>query len=203
MKNKNHLCFDLDGVLIDSIDLMKYCWENTANRFNIANSFEEFSSLIGLPLTSITNYLNLSNSNEIIEHYKKLSYENLEKIKIHKDTISILNSLSKNYKLSIYTSKTQERVEKILDLFFKSVNFDLVLASDDVLHPKPKPDGLIKICVLVNSTLEETIYIGDTIYDFEASREAGVDFIYASWGYGKVENFKYKIVNLKELLKIV
>lgn len=203
MKNKNHLCFDLDGVLIDSIDLMKYCWENTANRFNITSSFEEFSSLIGLPLTSITNYLNLSNGDEIIEHYKKLSYENLEKIKIHKDTVSILNSLSKNYKLSIYTSKTQERVEKILDLLFKSVNFDSVLASDEVLHPKPNPDGLIKICELVNSTLEETIYIGDTTYDFEASREAEVDFVYASWGYGEVENFKYKIANLRELLRIV
>lgn len=203
MKNKNHLCFDLDGVLIDSMNLMKYCWENTANRFNITNSFEEFSSLIGLPLTSITSHLELSNSDEIIEHYKKLSYENLEKIKIHKDTISILNSLSKNYKLSIYTSKTHERVEKILDLFFKSVIFDSVLASDDVLHPKPNPDGLIKICELVNSTIEETIYIGDTIYDLEASREAEVDFVYASWGYGEVKNFKYKIVNLRELLRMV
>ena len=106
--------------------------------------------------------------------------------------ISILNSLSKNYKLSIYTSKTHERVEKILDLFFKSVNFDSVLASDDVLHPKPNPDGLIKICELVNSTIEETIYIGDTIYDLEASREAEVDFVYASWGYGEVKNFNFQ-----------
>ena len=81
MKDKNHICFDLDGVLIDSINLMKFCWEKTAKEFNINYKFDEFSAFIGLPLTSIVSHLGLSNSEKIIEHYKNISFENLEKIK--------------------------------------------------------------------------------------------------------------------------
>ena len=137
MKNKNHICFDLDGVLIDSIDLMKYCWENTAKKFNINCKFEEFSALIGLPLTSITSILEIPDSAKFIENYKNLSYQNLDKIKIDKDTVNNLKKISSNYKISIYTSKTHQRVEKIIDKFFKSLQFDSILTSDDVLHSKP------------------------------------------------------------------
>lgn len=203
MNNKNHICFDLDGVLIDSIDLMKYCWENTVKEFNINHKFEDFSALIGLPLTSIISILGLPNGAKFIEHYKKLSYQNLDKIKVAKDTIDNLKKLSRNYKISIYTSKTQERVEKIIDLFFKSIYFDSILTSDDVLHSKPDPEGLFKICKLVNSTNKQSIYVGDTNFDFQTSKNAQMDFIYASWGYGEVENFKYKINHLKELTKII
>jgi len=203
MNYKNHICFDLDGVLIDSIDLMKYSWENTTKEFSINHKFEAFSALIGLPLTSIISFLEIPNGDRFIEKYKKLSYEHLEKIKIDKDTIENLEKLSSNYKLSIYTSKTKERVKKIIDLFFKSIHFDSILTSDDVLRPKPNPEGLLKICKLVNSTTEESIYVGDTSYDFKTSKKAKIDFVYASWGYGEVENSKYKIKNISELTKIL
>ncbi len=203
MNYKNHICFDLDGVLIDSIDLMKYSWENTSKEFNLNHKFEEFSALIGLPLTSIISFLEIPNGDRFIEKYKKLSYQHLEKIKIDKDTIENLEKLSTNYKLSIYTSKTNERVKKIIDLYFKSINFDSILTSDDVLHSKPDPEGLLKICKLVNSTTEESIYVGDTNYDFKASEKAKIDFVYASWGYGEVKNSKYKIKNISELTKIL
>lgn len=203
MNNKNHICFDLDGVLIDSIDLMKYCWENAVKEFNVKHKFEEFSLLIGLPLTSIISILEIPNGDKFIEHYKKLSYQNLDKIKINKDTVDNLKKLSSNYKISIYTSKTKERVEKIIDLFFKSIHFDSILTSDDVLHSKPDPEGLLKICRFVNSTTQESIYVGDTNFDFKASKKAEIDFVYASWGYGEVENFKYKINHIKELTKII
>ena len=203
MRDKNHICFDLDGVLIDSINLMKFCWEKTAKEFNINYTFDEFSAFIGLPLTSIVSHLGLSNSEKIIEHYKNISFENLEKIKVNQNTIQVLKKLSANYKLSIYTSKTRSRVEKIIDLFLKTINFDCILTSDDVIHSKPDPEGLLKICKFVNSTTEESIYVGDTDYDFETSQKAKVDFIYASWGYGEVKNYKHKINHISELTKFV
>ena len=92
---------------------------------------------------------------------------------------------------------------EIIDKFFKSLQFDSILTSDDVLHSKPDPEGLLKICKLVNSTTEETIYVGDTSYDFKTSEKAKIDFVYASWGYGEVENSKYKIKNISELTKIL
>ena len=117
MKDKNHICFDLDGVLIDSINLMKFCWEKTAKEFNINYKFDEFSAFIGLPLTSIVSHLGLSNSEKIIEHYKNISFENLEKIKVNQNTIQVL----KKYPLIInsqYIHQKQEReLKKLLTCF--------------------------------------------------------------------------------------
>ena len=45
--------------------------------------------------------------------------------------------------------------------------------------------------------------MGDTNFDFEASKNAKMDFVYASWGYGIVENFNHKIDHIRELTKII
>jgi len=203
MQNKNHICFDLDGVLIESVDLMKYSWENTVNFFEIDINFEEFYKFIGLSLEDIVKNLELPNGYELIKYYKMISATNLDKIKVKEKTIENLENFSKNYKISIFTSKTQERVDKIIDLYFKSINFDSILTSDKVKNPKPDPEGLIKVCNLVNSYPEQTLYVGDTNYDFLASKKANIDFVYASWGYGEVENSKYKIENIEQLSKFL
>ena len=203
MNNKNHICFDLDGVLIDSIDLMKYCWEETNNHFGINKSFTEFSKLIGLPLTSIIDTLKISNGQQIINHYKNLSYNNLDKLNLKNDTLSNIENLSKFYKISIYTSKTLDRVEKIISLYFDSINFNSIITSDDVTKSKPDSEGLFKICNLVDSSIDQSIYIGDTNYDFLAAKNAGMDFVYASWGYGDVKNAKYEIDSIRELYELI
>lgn len=202
MKNKNHICFDLDGVLIDSIDLMKYCWEETTNHFGINKSFTEFSKLIGLPLTSIIDILKISNDQQIIDHYKSLSYNNLDKLNIKNDTVSNIKALSKIYKISIYTSKTRDRVEKIISLYFDSIKFNSIITSDDVTKSKPDSEGLLKICNLVDSSIDESVYIGDTNYDFIAADKADMDFVYASWGYGDVENAKYEINSIRDIFQL-
>lgn len=192
----------LTGVLIDSIDLMKYCWEETTNHFGINKSFTEFSKLIGLPLTSIIDILKISNDQQIIDHYKSLSYNNLDKLNIKNDTVSNIKALSKIYKISIYTSKTRDRVEKIISLYFDSIKFNSIITSDDVTKSKPDSEGLLKICNLVDSSIDESVYIGDTNYDFIAADKADMDFVYASWGYGDVENAKYEINSIRDIFQL-
>jgi HAD superfamily hydrolase (TIGR01549 family) len=182
---------------------MKYCWEETNNHFGINKSFTEFSKLIGLPLTSIIDTLEISNGQQIINHYKNLSYNNLDKLNLKKGTLSNIETLSRFYKISIYTSKTWDRVEKIISLYFDSINFNSIITSDDVTKSKPDSEGLFKICNLVDSSIDQSIYIGDTNYDFLAAKNAGMDFVYASWGYGDVKNAKYEIDSIKELYELI
>ena len=46
------------------------------------------------------------------------------------------------------------------------------------------------------------IYVGDTDKDREASEYAGIPFVFASYGFGNVTNYDYKIDDISEMLTI-
>ena len=45
--------------------------------------------------------------------------------------------------------------------------------------------------------------IGDTIHDGIAADENMLDFALVEYGYGQYENYKYKLINIKQLLNIL
>ena len=60
-------------------------------------------------------------------------------------------------------------------------------------HPHPHVDGI-----------GDAVYIGDTQGDLEASRKAGIPFIFCTYGFGTPETFDAKIdafTDLPELLE--
>ena len=53
------------------------------------------------------------------------------------------------------------------------------------------------------NSIKHAAYIGDTLGDFNASKLAGIDFIYAKYGFGEVEKPDYTINSFEELEQIV
>ena len=49
---------------------------------------------------------------------------------------------------------------------------------------------------------EKSVYIGDTQGDCDAAREAGVPFIFASYGFGSVKDPEKSIRDIRELREI-
>ena len=50
--------------------------------------------------------------------------------------------------------------------------------------------------------IQSAVYIGDTQGDFEASRNAGIPFVWASFGFGVPESYAYKTDSFSELAEI-
>ena len=50
--------------------------------------------------------------------------------------------------------------------------------------------------------IESAIYIGDTQGDLEACREAGIPFIFCTYGFGHAESYDAKIDSIDELLEM-
>ena len=57
--------------------------------------------------------------------------------------------------------------------------------TSDVAEGKPHPDMVLKAMKETGSRTEETIMIGDTTFDMEMARNAGVKGVGVSWGYHK------------------
>lgn len=53
--------------------------------------------------------------------------------------------------------------------------------------------------VMQRNEIDRAVYIGDTAGDKTAAEQAGVDFIFASYGFGDVPDAKWKIDRLHEL----
>lgn len=57
--------------------------------------------------------------------------------------------------------------------------------------------------VIERNKLENVMYVGDTAGDFDASKKAGVPFVFASYGFGSVTGADYVIKEFADLLKLV
>ena len=50
--------------------------------------------------------------------------------------------------------------------------------------------------------ITNAVYVGDTQGDYEATQDAGIDFIWADYGFGKPESYVATIHSFKELLDL-
>ena len=49
------------------------------------------------------------------------------------------------------------------------------------------------------NNIKKAIYVGDTEGDREAAKKANIPFIYASYGFGEVSDYDYKIDSISDL----
>ena len=199
---KKIIIFDFDGVLIDSLKNMNYAWNKSCEENNVQINFSLYTKYIGLPFGEILRKLKIHKKNhiKIAKSYEHHSSEKIKKIKITINDLRFLKKLRRKYILALFTSKSKKRSEKIL-LKNKSL-FKYKIYPSKKIKGKPHPDGLNKILSLSKFKKKEAIYLGDTLYDYKASRKAKIDYLHANWGYQKISCQKVKkINNLKNIEK--
>ena len=186
---QKHICFDLDGVIINSKDIMYKSWNEVKNKFNLTEEFETYKEHIGKEFYTILEELKLPKENwiKIKNLYDKTSSKHKNEILVYEYVFDFLKELNnKNVDVSIYTSKTKKRTLEIVELLLHEIDFKTILTPEDLgkLSGKPSGDGLKKIIELHQLRSDDLLYIGDTYYDYLAAKDAGVKFRYATWGYG-------------------
>ena len=199
-----YIIFDLDGVLIDSEINMKKSWNYTSKLLSLGVDFNKYKKFIGLPFNEILLNLGIKKRHKKIQEiYSKQSIIFMDKIKPFLNVKKILKLLEKkNIHYSIVTSKDNSRTLKILKKF--NIKPTSLHTPNNKLRGKPYPDH-INYCIKKNQYIKKlTCYVGDTDVDFMASKNAGIKFIFASYGFGK-DNKKYskKLPQFLDILKFI
>tara|TARA_B100000795_G_C22788804_1_gene435904 strand:+ start:1242 stop:1865 length:624 start_codon:yes stop_codon:yes gene_type:complete len=200
-KNKM-IIFDLDGVLINSKENMRLSWNKVMIEHNLKQNFEEYFKYVGLPFFKILKKLKITeNLKDIKKTYDKNSIKFFKKIKLYPNVKNILTKLKQNNTLGLVTSKDLKRTEQIVKLF--SLKFDYIYSATEGGRGKPNPFQIKKILKDSKIPKKNSYYIGDMYVDYLTCKNAKINFIFASYGYGKNDNrYDLKIKNLNELKKL-
>ena len=112
---------------------------------------------------------------------------------------------NKKIKQAIVSSKLREQYE--IDIVSKGIDqyMEAVILEDDTTFHKPHPEPLLKCIEKLNLKPEEVIYIGDAHSDYEASKNAHIDFGLAKWGSVATQEIPATLVfkQPKDLLRLL
>jgi HAD superfamily hydrolase (TIGR01548 family) len=105
---------------------------------------------------------------------------------------STLRRLSRKSELAIFTGRTRKELDHTLELFSLGTFFRDIITVESVAHPKPDPEGLLKI--LRKRDPQTALYVGDSVDDAIASRAAGIPFIGILFGMGEARRQRSKLL---------
>jgi len=191
-----HICFDLDGTIVQSDKTIYKTTLTTLKHLNIKSDIPEqkFNKMIGLHFVDIFNELNLDvpDFEKFIEIYKNIYFDFIDDSKLYNNVEDVLLSLKndKDIKLSLLTTKGQDQAEKIIKYFNLNKHFDFIMGRRDGIAHKPSAEPLLFICNELEVDAKDTMIVGDTELDILCGKNAGAITCGVTYGYRTRESLK-------------
>jgi phosphoglycolate phosphatase len=86
--------------------------------------------------------------------------------------------------LGVVTTKTGRYSVELLEHLKIMHHFKTLIGREDVIHPKPHPEPVLKAMKHLNAHAQNTWMIGDTCMDINSSAKAKVKSVAVKCGYG-------------------
>lgn len=181
------ILFDLDGTLVDTLQLILESYRYTM-RTHLGEALpdERWLRTMGRPLkVQLQEFAETPEQAEaMFQTYLDHNEENQERLIRSfpgvKETVEEL--LRSGYRVGIVTSKITENAWRELRSCRLDDLFETVIGATDVENPKPHPEPVLRGLEAIGCAPEETLLVGDSVYDLQSGRAAGVDTAAALWG---------------------
>lgn len=89
----------------------------------------------------------------------------------------------RNIRMAILSNKPHSFMQIIVEMFFSSRHFEVVLGARETCPIKPDPTGAKEIISILKLTEEQILYVGDTDTDMQTARNAGLLPAGVLWGF--------------------
>lgn len=208
MKN-NAIIFDMDGTMWDTTAAILPVWNEVLRKYPNETSKQiskaEMDSYMGKTLEQIAQLslpeLDIKRSVEILSECCKTECKFLEEkgAIIYPKLIETLNELKEKYSLLIVSNCQDGYIQAFLT-YYKLWD---IFADIEFAGRTGKTKGENINLIIERNGIDKAVYVGDTQSDFDAAKFAGVDFIFAEYGFGNAENYKYSIKEFSELPSVV
>ncbi len=176
------IAFDFDGVVVDSVSVLKSVYYDFLKQFKKKGSDVEFDTLNGPTIDEIVailkNKYDLEESfNVLLNKYCGLLTKAYSSVPLIKGIQSVLGNLSnQGVDLALVTSSVRSEVELILRQHQIDKKFQFIITGDDVRESKPSPEIYLLLKKLSNKN--EIWTIEDSDNGIKSAREANINVIY-------------------------
>jgi pyrophosphatase PpaX len=179
--------FDLDGTLIDSIELILSSYRHTLTVHRGSTPSDDvWLAGLGTPLVAqfraftddedeiaamVATYRdhNLANHDAMVRPYPGV-----------RQAVATLHA--GGVRLGIVTSKKRDGAERGLRRCGFDGMFEVLVGADDVERHKPDPEPVRRALELLDAPAEGAVFVGDSPHDLVAGRAAGVRTAAVGWG---------------------
>jgi pyrophosphatase PpaX len=187
--------FDLDGTLLDSIELIlssaRYSFQKLGREWP---SDEAWSAGIGIPLfTMFGQYArDAADVADFIAAYREYQFANHDRlIRCYDsvvDTVKVLRD--RGHELAVVTSKSEALAMRGLVHVGLASSIDTIVGCDASARHKPDPEPVRIALQRLGCRPEDAVFIGDSVHDIVAGNAAGVTTVAALWGAGRREEME-------------
>ncbi len=165
--------FDMDGTLFDTRDVNYYSYSKALEEGGFNIDYDYYCNYCNGRHYTVFLPSMLNNDKKLIENIhnrkKELYAKYLDKAKINVHLFSIIENIKKDYYIALVTTASSKNTLQILNYFNKTSLFDLILTSNEIVRPKPDPEGFDKAMQYFKVTPENTIIFEDSDVGIEAA----------------------------------
>ena len=177
--------FDLDGTLIDTVELIRVSFRYATEAvLGEALPDEITMANVGQPL--LTQFVDMApeHADELLRVYRAFNREHHDELAhAYPGTIEVLQELARRrIPMAIVTSKGTESATRGIDLFGLADLIPVVVTADDVVLHKPDPYPLRVAAERLGVELEYSLYLGDSPHDMQAAISGDAIAVAALWG---------------------
>lgn len=184
-----NIIFDMDGTLVNTYEGIFNSYQYVATKMGLDFGGDEFvKKAIGAPLKNVflrEFHLSEQQAVEAVRIYRSY-YQKKGKNEacLYDGMANVLKLLKEQgYKICVATLKNENFAKDIVNALGIAKYFDVVYGIDDN-DAYTKADLIRKCIKFVEGKKEESILVGDSEYDFLGSKEAGIDFLAVTYGFG-------------------
>ena len=178
-------------------------WDAFVGSFSYALSGDCYATDTGVAQDITLTYLDISSvtanlaqrSEAHLERLQKEAYLREHGAVLFPDVEPVLRSLSEHYDLCIVSNCQEGYIELFLDYF----HLNDCITDFECAGRTGRSKGENIRTVVERNGFDRAIYLGDTQHDYESADFAGIPFIHAAYGFGRIQTPVPSIQRFKEL----
>ena len=198
---KKAVIFDLDGTLWDSTETVLPAWNAALEAGDCVLTLERLRSLMGMTMAEIgsllmpqlPSYRQIEIMQDCFAREQVLLRE--RGARLYPGLEETLEALSRNYSLFVVSNCQTGYIEAFLDHY----RFDRYISDHECAGGTGLGKGGNIALIARRNGVDRALYVGDTQGDLDAADEAGIPFVWASYGFGSVAQPRPRIDSLSEL----
>jgi len=183
------IAWDFDGTLVDSRPLIEAGMAHALDALGLPRAvMAEWLKYVGLPVEAgIRNTfgpLGLD-SDTVLKAYRSFGHAEHEHLMAPFEGIpELLADLrERGQRMAVVTSKRRVPLLRQMARWGWEPLFDPIITPDEVTHGKPHPESLEQLQALTGLAAEDILMVGDTPFDLDMARAAGVPSLAVGHGF--------------------